>query len=326
MDIIQTTGFRGESRRPLRNPERAGYRAVAALLVASTISGCMALRPIRSAQWPPKGSDDLGRSPGSALPTPSPHAVPARMESEFTANHPRIEHFVTRFKLRRRESLQDALERSGKYRARLTAILVREGVPTELSCLPLIESGYRTGVVSPAGAAGLWQFTRGTGREYGLRIDRYVDERRDPVKSTHAAARYLRDLHQMFGSWQLSLAAYNVGAQRIAHVLERSEIRTYWDLKGALPQETNDYVPLFLAALHIASAPEAHGFARPDYTPLQYDVVRVERSLSFRLVAQMAGVSVAHIAELNPALVRKVAYFAHRDHSFRDRDQVFRLP
>ena len=268
------------------------------LLAGAAVSGCMTVRPLES--------PDLQQTVQHAPADRQSAGQPARAKGQFSADHPRVAHFVDSFQTRRREFFQDALERSGKYRLRMAAILEREGVPTELAYVPLIESSYRTSAVSPAGAVGLWQFLRETGRRYGLRIDTYVDERRDPIKSTRAAARYLRDLHEMFGDWQLSLAAYNVGAQRIVRALERREIRSYWDITRSLPRETSDYVPQFLAALYIASAPEAHGFAPPERQPLQHDLVRVRQSLSLRAVARLAGVAVEDLAELNPALVRNV--------------------
>src|SRR6185503_18721368 len=117
------------------------------------------------------------------------------------------------------------------------------------------------------------------GRRYGLRVDTYVDERRDPVKSTHAAARYLKDLYNMFGDWHLSLAAYNTGERRISNIMERGHGDDFWEMRenGALCRETEDYVPEFLAALQIASAPQAYGFDAPIPVPLQYETVHVPR-------------------------------------------------
>jgi membrane-bound lytic murein transglycosylase D len=226
--------------------------------------------------------------------------------AEFGVGHPRIDAFVNGFKTWRHHWFQEALERSGRYRLRMVAILKREGLPAELAYLPLIESGYHPGALSPAGAVGPWQFTRRTGRGYGLRIDQYVDERRDPIQSTHAAARYLRDLHDAFGSWHLALAAYNVGPGRIARALEKCGARTFWDIGSALPRETLDYVPRFLAAVYIARAPAAHGFTEPDHTPLRYELVHVSGRVSLATLAQIADVSAAELADLNPALIRNM--------------------
>jgi len=279
------------------------------LLTTTAVAGCMTVHPLESRD---------SRQTVQQLPLSCQVAAQRPQgKDEFSADRPGVAHFVNSFQTRRRKFFRDALERSGKYRPRMVAILERAGVPTELVYVPLIESGYRPSVVSPAGAAGLWQFIRETGRRYGLRVDAYVDERRDPIKSTRAAARYLRDLHDRFGSWPLSLAAYNVGAQRIAYVLERRKDSTYWDMQRSLPRETIDYVPQFLAAVHIARTPEAHGFAPPADVPLQYDLVRVHRSLTLRAIAQLAGVSVAELTELNPALVRSITPPDRRGYQLR---------
>ena len=292
-------------------------RAGAAFLAGSLLSGCTVVDVHR---WVPaevaSASVQAERAWQALLPPPWPQTPPTaaittivgpRNETEFEVDHPRVADFVNSFQTRRRNFFQDALERSGKFRRRMTMILTREGLPAELSYLPLIESSYRNSAVSRAGAAGPWQFVRETARRYGLRIDGYVDERRDPLKSTHAAARYLRDLHAAFGNWHLSLAAYNSGQERVARTLQHG-VRTYWDMveRRSLPKETSDYVARFLAALQIMRAPESHGFTQPSCRPLQFDLVQVHRRLSFRTVAQMAGVSAADIAELNPALLQKV--------------------
>jgi hypothetical protein len=188
----------------------------------------------------------------------------------------------------------------------MTDILVREGLPAELAYLPLIESGYRPRAVSPAGAAGPWQFIPETGRRYGLRIDSLVDERRDPIKSTHAASLYLKDLHEMFGDWELSLAAYNSGEYRIARILaNKKDVDDFWDMsaRGYLPSETSAYVPKFLAAVQIARAPEDYGFSiPPTHVPEHYETVNVDRQVSLHAAANLCGVTATDLAEMNPAL------------------------
>ena len=190
----------------------------------------------------------------------------------------------------------------------MSSILEKEGVPRELVYLPLIESAFRLHAVSRAGAVGPWQFILGTARRYGLRVDRYVDERRDPVKSTRAAARYLKDLHDLFGNWHLSLAAYNTGEQNIARILEREPVADFWQMseRGYLVDATRDFVPGFLAALRIAEMPEAYGFAPPSEMPKRYERVTVKRRLPLSTVARLSGTSPTTIKELNPALHRGV--------------------
>jgi len=227
---------------------------------------------------------------------------------QFDFSHPRVDNFVTKYQTNLRGFYSRALSRSSRYVPQMSSILEKEGVPQELAYLPLIESGFSVHVVSRAGAVGPWQLIPGTGRRYGLRIDRYVDERRDPVKSTHAAAQYLKDLHDMFGDWHLSLAAYNTGEMNIVRILERRRAENFWEMseRGYLYQETSDFVPGFLAALQIAAAPEAYGFEAPIDLPPKYDVVKVERSLSLSTIAQLSGTSTESLKDLNPALHRGV--------------------
>jgi len=228
--------------------------------------------------------------------------------AQFDFSHPCVDGFVTQFQTNLRGFYTRALSRSGRYVSRMSSILQKKGLPQELAYLPLIESGYSPHAVSRAGAVGPWQLISGTGRRYGLRIDRYVDERRDPVKSTEAAAEYLKDLHDMFGDWHLSLAAYNTGEQNIVRILERRRIESFWEMseRGYLYQETRDFVPEFLAALQIAETPEAYGFDASSEKPAQYDVIKVVRSLSLSTVARLTGTSTRTIQELNPALHRGV--------------------
>ncbi len=286
-------------------------------LLLSTIAGCAASRPA-SDEVPPWISEQ-GISLASR--TTVKHSYNAAGDSrgspygklgadgkpnEFDFSHPRVDDFVTQFQTNLRRFFTGALSRSGRYVPRMTTILEKEGVPPELAYLPLIESGFREHAVSRAGAVGPWQLIPGTGRRYGLRIDRYVDERRDPVKSTQAAARYLRDLHDMFGDWHLSLAAYNTGEGHISRILEKGAAGDFWEMsdRGYLHHETEDYVPEFLAALHIAETPEAYGFEVPEREAVRYDMVKVNRPLQLDTVARLSGASPGQIRDLNPALHR----------------------
>jgi membrane-bound lytic murein transglycosylase D len=301
---------------------RLRWRTWPALVALSAAAGCAVPQMMPAAGWfvgdrspaidpacyERHASVDEAIAVGhGARPSQSLFEAP-NINEELSMDDPRVIRFVAHYQTRMRASFQDALERSGQYRTRIIAILEREGVPTDLAYLPLIESGFRTHAVSRAGAVGLWQFVPETGRRYGLRIDAFVDERRDPVRSTRAAARYLRDLHAQFRSWHLSLAAYNVGPGRVARLVAR---RGVWALarlleEDSLPLETRNYVSQFFAVVQIAHAPERHGFTRSSQTPARYDVVRVRSSVTFRRLASLAGVPVAEIAELNPALVQRI--------------------
>lgn len=252
----------------------------------------------------------------AAVPPPKPaHAaksIPQTANAEaFDFDKPEVESHVDRFQTSRRGFFNRALERAGRYLPSLTNILKSEGLPEELAYLPLIESGYQDHAVSPAGAAGPWQFIKGTGRRYGLRIDSLVDERRDPIKSTHAAAQYLKDLHDMFGDWQLALAGYNTGEYRVAKIRDNRGVDDFWEMRerGYLPRETSEYVPSFLAAVRIASAPEDYGFDTPASDPLllgEFETIEVDRQVSLHAAAGMCGVSTEELKELNPALSRGI--------------------
>jgi len=230
-----------------------------------------------------------------------------RFSSPVLSNQ-RVRYFIEGFRGSHRNFFERALARSAKYTPLMEAILREEGLPENLVYLALIESGFSPYAYSRAKAMGPWQFIRSTALRYGLKIDPWVDERRDPVLSTRAAAAYLKDLHQLFGEWFLAAAAYNAGEGRVGRALERSGTSDYWDLieeKKYLALETRNYVPKFIAAAIIADAPEEHGFEEVAYeAPWQYDEVTIHTPLRLQTVAQLANVDVKVIKELNPALLR----------------------
>jgi membrane-bound lytic murein transglycosylase D len=236
--------------------------------------------------------------------------VPAQAVSdpEFSFSHPRVQTFVDQYQTSLRAYMQRALERGSKYLPRMARILVQEGVPAELAYLPIVESGFSLHAVSHAGAVGPWQFVRGTGERYGLRIDGYVDERRDPVKATRAAARYLRDLYERFGNWHLALAGYNTGERNIERIQVWKGCESFWEMsdRGYLPNETSEFVPRFLAAVEVAMSPEEYGFDVPPAEPTHFDTIEITRPISLRAVAQLSGSDEETIRELNPALSRGV--------------------
>ena len=184
------------------------------------------------------------------------------------------------------------LSRSGKYIDIMQDILRKKDVPEDIVFLSLIESGFSTNAYSIAHAAGPWQFIASTAKRYGLEINWWKDERRDPVKSTEAAADYLKDLHGMFGSWNLAMAAYNAGEGKIMRAMKKSNADDYWDLLGTkhIRAETKEYVPRFIAASMIASNPKEFGFEAIEYqTPLSYDEVEIEYPIDLAVAAECAG-------------------------------------
>ncbi len=200
---------------------------------------------------------------------------------------------------------QQYLDNSGYYRDHIMPILAQYGLPEELFYLPLIESGFNPNAYSYAHAAGMWQFIAGTGARYGLKRNWWIDERRDPIKSTHAAAKYLKKLYEEFNDWFLALAAYNAGELRIWRAIKREGTRDYWKLKS-LPQQTRDYVPTFMASMLVAKNPEKYGFTNSPKDKWEWDEVPVSSSYEFDAIARACGVSVEEIRRLNPELRRWV--------------------
>ena len=214
---------------------------------------------------------------------------------------------ITLFTEKIKEKFSVWLSRSGKYLDMMKEILKEKDVPEDIVFLPLIESGFSPNAYSPARAAGFWQFIASTAKRYGLEIDWWRDERRDPVKSTVAAANYLKDLYGMFGSWNLAMAAYNAGEGKILKALNKTKAEDYWSLlkTNHIKNETKDYVPKFIAASMIANSPQSYGFDDLEYhAPLNYDVVTVESPVDLAVIAECAETSEEMIKELNPELRR----------------------
>jgi membrane-bound lytic murein transglycosylase D len=235
---------------------------------------------------------------------------PARRRLEFSkavTEDPKVRYFIKYFSGRGRGQLEILLGRSGKFMPMISKVLREEGLPEELAYLALIESGFNTGARSRRGAAGLWQFIPSTARLYGLRIDSWVDERRDPVKSTRAAAAYLKDLHSYFGRWYLATAAYNAGQGRIDRALQTTGANDFWTLgqKARLSEETRNFVPKFVAVSLMAADPQKYGLGDIQYeAPLDYEEVETETPLRLAAIAQMSETTLATIQELNPALLK----------------------
>lgn len=237
---------------------------------------------------------------------PSEDAEPDGSDLGFDTSHPAVEDFVERYQTKWRRTLDDALARGSLYIPDVRSILTTEGVPSELAYLPVVESRFRLDAVSHAGAAGPWQFMRRTARRYGLRVDKYVDERHDLEKSTRAAAHYLRDLHDMFDDWLLTLAAYNAGEGTISRLQERRQLNNFWEMseEGHLSKETSDFIPRFLAVLEIVKEPIAYGFELPTEATQAYEQVEIEETLPLAAAADLVGCDLSTMQELNPALLR----------------------
>jgi membrane-bound lytic murein transglycosylase D len=214
------------------------------------------------------------------------------------------------FKGREREFFIDSYVRSGRYRPAIIKALKEEGLPEELSWLPLIESGFKVRALSRARALGLWQFIASTGYKFGLERNTWIDERMDPEKSTKAAIAYLKELHNIFGDWSTAIAAYNCGEGKVLKVIRRQKIKyldNFWDLFDRLPYETASYVPKFIAVLHIINDPEKYGFTLPlvDKT-IEVEKVTIDKQVHLKKIAENIGVSYQEFKDLNPELRNNV--------------------
>ena len=205
-----------------------------------------------------------------------------------------------------RSYVATTLKRMGLYQNLISETLRKEGIPQDLIYLAALESAFNPYALSKEGARGIWQFMLGTAMLYGLKKDRWVDERQDPVKSTQAAARHLKELYQEFGDWSLAMAAYDCGPLTVQAAVERTGYADYWALRRlhALPEETEDYVPIFMATLMIAKDPKAYGFDIQPDPPLVADQVLVSTPTDLRLVAQLIDRPVDDLTRLNPSLLR----------------------
>jgi peptidoglycan lytic transglycosylase D len=211
---------------------------------------------------------------------------------------------------RGRNILLAGFRRSGRYRALIQRIFAEEGVPQELIYLAQAESGFLPRAVSYKNAVGMWQFIAGTGAIYQLQRNASYDERLDPEKATHAAAKYLKDLYSRYNDWYLAMAAYNCGAGAVDRAVERTGYADYWELlkRHALPRETSGYVPIILAMTIAAKNPQDYGLDNVEVDPaVEYDTLRVSEATNLNLIADATMQPLSVIRELNPALLKTVA-------------------
>ncbi len=206
------------------------------------------------------------------------------------------------------DRFQSYLDRFHHYQEIVEPIFREFGLPTELMYLSLVESGFNPKAFSRARASGPWQFMKATGRMYKLNVSWYLDERRDPIKSTVAAAHHLRDLYDRFGSWPLALAAYNAGSGKVSRAIRKTRSRDFWKIRRTrhLRRETKDYVPRFIAATLIAQNPTAYGFLTPDGDRHEFEEALLTEPVKLSAITQQTGIPLEELKRLNPELRRSI--------------------
>jgi len=288
-----------------------------------------AAAPSRDALWVPLGEPDVSGT-GSAAPADGDAVASTTSTDDGWAEaygdgtrisyaaivapaypvalNPQVQFFLDRFTGSSREVVTLWVSRSGRYLAMIREVLRTRGLPEELAFTAMIESGFKPDAVSRVGAKGMWQFMAGTARRYGLRVDRWVDERLDPEKSTIAAAAYLRDLYNLFGSWALAQAAYNAGEVKVLRAIRQTGSRDFWTLAQSrhLRRETKEFVPQIHAATMIGRDPDHYGFEFDDLDPVAVDTITVPASTDLRRLAATAGLASDTVRGLNPTLVKGV--------------------
>ncbi|NWJ39616.1 MAG: LysM peptidoglycan-binding domain-containing protein [Geothrix sp.] len=214
--------------------------------------------------------------------------------------------WVSLFSSTKRGFMENALGRASQYMPMIRQVFAEEGVPSDLAYLAVIESGFRNEAKSRAKAVGMWQFIRSTGRIYGLKGTAWVEERRDPVKATRAAARYLKRLYEITGDWYLAASSYNAGPLTLERAIQNVGTRNFWDLARSrwLRTETKNYVPELCAAILVGRNPERYGLRILPLTPYAYETVPVPSMTSLTVLARCAGTDATTLKALNPELLR----------------------
>jgi LysM repeat protein len=264
-------------------------------------------------------AEDLLNSSSEALLSPFP--LSNKMDPPATSQNPastlstlfpselneKVGEFITFFQQRAESFFSKALARSQLYEDMMKKIFREKDLPEELFYLALIESGYNPHAISSARAGGIWQFIGKTAKRFGLRVDKWVDERRDPEKSTYAAAEYLKSLYAMFNCWDLATAGYNAGEGKILRAMKKANSQDFWEISRYryLKQETKRYVPMFLAAVIIAKEPQKYGFSNINYhPPLVYEKVVVPPETNLDWIAKVSETDSSELRALNPSLRR----------------------
>ena len=214
------------------------------------------------------------------------------------------------------QSIRIALERSGRYKDLIVSVLREYNLPEDLQYLPIIESLFNNNATSKSKAVGMWQIMAHRGKALGLQINYWVDERKDPIKATRAAAKYLRELYILLNDWHLALSAYNRGEYGLIRDMKFSNSSSILEMKerNALPKETQNYVPQFIASVKIAKNPEEYGFTNLVYQePLKFDTVVIDKVIDLKIVAKCANTTFEEIKELNPSILAWCTPHGYKD-------------
>jgi membrane-bound lytic murein transglycosylase D len=297
---------RKERERP-RSTRHTGWALPRPVVSAFGIVGAATvLLVLIASRAPAYGPQEI--APVAAAPGPE-----ALMEGRLPMEvNERVERWIDRFLTTRRAEFEIYLVREGLYGGMIRESLRDRGMPEELLYLAMIESGFSPFATSSVAASGVWQFMGPTARAYGLTVDAWVDERRDPIRATAAALDYLQELHDQFGSWYLAAAAYNAGPGRVASALRRHGVGQggdeafYWKIIHDLPQETREYVPKILAAALLAGQAEHFGIEVERDLPYLFDRVLLPGGTSLVSVADALGLPHSLIRQMNPHLIRGV--------------------
>jgi len=235
--------------------------------------------------------------------------------------NPGLENVIKSFLKRRHQSLERLMGLSDYYFPMFERELDNYNIPLEMKYLAIVESALKPRAKSRVGATGLWQFMFATGKQYGLEVNSYVDERSDPIKSTESAAKYLARLYEIFDDWDLALAAYNSGPGNVNKAIRRSGgARNYWNIRPNLPRETAGYVPAFLATMYIFEYAEEHGFVKhkPQFNYIETDTIRVKQTITLKQVSEYTGVNMETLQFLNPSYkLDVIPYIKGRNYTLR---------
>lgn len=237
--------------------------------------------------------------------------------------NPSLESVIKRYLKHRRRSMEKLMALSHYYFPMFERELDNHNIPLEVKYLSIVESALKPRAKSRVGATGLWQFMFATGKQFGLEVSSYVDERSDPIMSTEAASKYLATLYKIFGDWDLALAAYNSGPGNVSKAIRRSGgYQNYWNIRPFLPRETAGYLPAFLATMYIFEYASEHGFSpnKPEITYIETDTVRIKHMISLDQVSELTGIKIEELQFLNPSYKLDIIPF------IEDENYTLRLP